>query len=86
MEFFGELFLTMILIVPIVRLFLVIFLVIAVIMEKKRKMYAAYIQNSPVKVSYEIDITCLIIYPNNTDIVLRGGALLSANSLIGLLR
>jgi uncharacterized membrane protein YphA (DoxX/SURF4 family) len=58
LEFFGGLFLIIGLIVPIVALFFAIFMIANVIM-KKRKMNAAYIASQGV--SYEIDITYLII-------------------------
>ena len=78
LEFFGGLFLIIGLLVPIIGLFFAIFMIANVIM-KKRRMNAAYI--APVKASYEIDITYLIL---SIILIVLGAGALSVDSIIGL--
>jgi putative oxidoreductase len=78
LEFFGGFLLIIGLIVPIIALFFAI-LMIAIIIMKKTKMKAAYI--NPNGISYEIDITYLII---SIILVVIGSGILSVDSLIGI--
>ena len=78
LEFFGGLLLIIGLFVPIIALFFAI-LMIAIIIMKKTKMKAAYI--NPNGTSYEIDITYLII---SIILVVIGSGILSVDSLIGI--
>ena len=66
------------LIVPVVGLFFAIFMIVNVIM-KKRKMNAAYID--PRKASYEIDIRYLI---HSIVVIVLGAGAFSVDSIIGL--
>ena len=77
LEFFGGLFLIIGLIVPIIRLFFALFMIANVIM-KKRRMNAACI--APGRVSYEIDITYLIL--SIILIVLGAGAGITSSHII----
>ena len=78
LAFFGGLFLIVGLIVPVVGLFFAIFMIVNVIM-KKRKMNAAY--NDPSKASYEIDIRHLI---RSIVVIILGAGAFSVDSIIGL--
>ena len=66
------------LIVPVVGLFFAIFMIVNVIM-KKRKMNAAY--NDPSKASYEIDIRYLT---RSIVVIILGAGAFSVDSIIGL--
>jgi uncharacterized membrane protein YphA (DoxX/SURF4 family) len=78
LEFFGGFLLRIRLIVPIIALFFAI-LMIAIIIMKKTKMKAVYI--NPKGISYEIDIRYLII---SIILVVIGCGILSVDSLIGI--